>query len=1070
VLIIIDSQWFLHPWDKPEGEDSPCDAKRPEDVVLKLEELIASHAGKRIIVAAHHPVFTYGEHGGTFTWKDHLFPLASFDSSKLYIPMPVIGSIYPLYRKFIGNRQDVSHPLNKRYRNLVRDVLERYPDVVYVNGHEHNLQYSWKDSVHYVTSGSSVKVRHVKKKGYAKFASATLGYVKMDVLSDGAAELIYMEHKKAEPVFNVKLKAPAPLNPTAGSGPNLPATVTVHASDRYNVKSRWLGENYRKEWRQDLTIPVINLDTIFGGLKIVQKGGGMQTLSLRLEDKKGNEYTLRSVEKFPEKAVPELLKKTFAQDLVQDQISAAHPYAALVIPPLAAAAGIYHTTPSVVYIPDEPNLGIYRREFANVIALFEERPSGEAKDKAYFGNADKIISTDKVIQKLAEDPDNKVDQEFVVRSRLFDLVIGDWDRHDDQWRWAVIKDKKRETYRPIPRDRDQAFFYSDGWLASFWSRRWALPKFEGFREEVKWTSGFMFNARYFDRSFLNGLAKDQWLAQARSLQSQLTDNVISDAIHEFPPAIFQLHGEEIIRKIKARRDELTRYAADHYAFLAKEVDVPASDKDDWFTITHEQNGDVHVAVSKINKSNKKASTYYDRVFHPQETKEIRLFGLAGDDRFEVKGEAKKSILIRVVGGSGADSLNNQSDLHVVLYDLRNSVSFSGRHVADKLSNDPAVNNYDRKAFRYPRLAPLVYGNFNNDDGIFVGGGFLWTTHGFRKQPYKSQHLFLVSYAPLTSSYNFKYDGRFNQVFGNWGVELDFDWKAPNFVNNFFGWGNESTFDRNIDEISEYNLERAVDFYRIRLEQVEYKAKLTRPVGSFTTIKFGPVFQRFEIENPDTDEGRFILGFANSQDEQLLDVGKSYYGATAELEVDHRDHKALTTRGVYLKGSTTLMRGIQNNANDYTSQHAALSFYHTFRIPARVTFAVRAGGGFNTGNFELYQAQILDGKTELRGYRKTRFYGDSRFYTNSEVRIRLGSFRSYLFPAHFGINAFYDFGRVWYTDKYGNDTSAADGKSSLWHNGIGGGLWFTPFNLTVLSTEFAHGEEGSMFYIRLGFLF
>lgn len=1071
VLLIIDSQWFLHPWDKPEGEDSPCDAKRPEDVVLKLEELMAANADKRIIVAAHHPIFTYGEHGGSFTWKDHLFPFAGYDSSKFYLPLPGIGSIYPLYRKFIGDRQDVAHPLNKRYRNLVRDVLEKYPDVVYANGHEHNLQYSWKDSVHYVTSGSSVKVRHVRQKGYAKFAAATLGYVKMQVWSDGASELQYMVHKKTTPLYQVKIKSLSVSNDAnENKDHQFPTTVTVHASDRYNKSSKWLGKNYRKEWQQDLVVPVINLDTIYGGLKIVQKGGGMQTLSLRLEDKKGNEYTLRSVEKFPEKAVPEMLKKTFAQDLVQDQISAAHPYGALVVPYLAEAAGIYHTNPTVVFIPDDPKLGIYRHEFANVLALFEERPSGEAKGKPYFGNADKVISTDKVLLKLAEDADNKVDQAFVVRSRLFDLTIGDWDRHDDQWRWAVIKEKKKETYRPIPRDRDQAFFYSDGWLASFWSRRWILPKFEGFRDEVNWTPGFMFNARYFDRSFLNELSEEQWIAQAKSLQAQLTDSVISDAIHKFPSVLYQHHGDEIIRKIKARRDQLTRYAREHYTFLAKEVNVVATDKNDWFTVSHESNGDVHVTVSKINKSNEKSGAYYDRLFHPEETKEIRLFGLGGEDVFEMRGEAKGSIRVRVIGGNGLDSLSNQSDLSVQLYDLTNDVKYAGNKITKHLSDDPAVNTYDRKAYRYPILAPLLYGNFNNDDGVFVGGGFLWTKHGFRKQPYKSQHLFLASYAPLTSSYNFKYDGRFNQVFGKWGVEVDLDWKAPNFVNNFFGFGNETKFDRDIDEVEAYDLDRAVDYYRIRLEQVDYRAKLTHPLGAYAKIKFGPVFQRVEIEDPGTDEARFIIGYAADQTKPLLDVEKSFLGSVAEFEVDHRDHKTLTTRGVLLRHSSTFLRGIQSNANNYTNHNIALSFYHTFRMPARVTFALRAGGGLNTGDYELYQAQILDGKTELRGYRKTRFYGDKRFYTNSEVRIRIASFRSYLFPAHFGINAFYDAGRVWYQDEFGNDPSAENGKSSTWHNGVGGGLWFTPFNLTVLSTEFAHGEEGNMFYIRLGFLF
>ena len=153
----------------------------------------------------------------------------------------------------------------------------------------------------------------------------------------------------------------------------------------------------------------------------------MQTLSLRLEDSTGREFVLRSVEKFPEKAVPEIFRKTIIQSLVQDGISASHPYAALVVPPLAQAAGIYHTNPKLVYIPEDPRLGIYRDEFANTLALFEERPAGDWSDKSNFGNSKDIINTSKVLEKLAKDNDNQVDQHFVLRSRLFrsvDLAIG----------------------------------------------------------------------------------------------------------------------------------------------------------------------------------------------------------------------------------------------------------------------------------------------------------------------------------------------------------------------------------------------------------------------------------------------------------------------------------------------------------------------------------------------------------------------------------------------------------------------------------------------------------------------
>ena len=147
-----------------------------------------------------------------------------------------------------------------------------------------------------------------------------------------------------------------------------------------------------------------------------------------------------------------------------------------------------------------------------------------------------------MIEKLADDNDNRVDDEFVLRNRLFDLIIGDWDRHDDQWRWATTGEKKDEVYKPIPRDRDQTFFVNEGKLAKIWSRKWALPKFEGFDEDIDWPPGLSFNARHFDRTFLNGLSKDDWIRAAEDLKRDLTDEVIESSVRRWPAEIFKLDG------------------------------------------------------------------------------------------------------------------------------------------------------------------------------------------------------------------------------------------------------------------------------------------------------------------------------------------------------------------------------------------------------------------------------------------------------------------------------------------------------------------------------------------------
>jgi hypothetical protein len=1071
-VIIIDSQWFLHPWDKPLGEDSFCECKTPEDVAGRLYELLERNAHKQVMVLAHHPVISYGEHGGVYPWSDHVFPLRSVNKN-LWIPLPGIGSIYPLYRKIIGNVQDIKHPLSRQYRKAVSGMLEKYPGIIYANGHEHTLQHSVKNSVHYVTSGSGAKQTYVRKKGYAQYVASAIGFATVDLLDDGSMKLTFHEVDKKSATHSATIPKRKTDNPDEPSGTiDFNTTKQVAASTRYEKgRGRLLGSNYRDEWKQVVSVPIFNIAREQGGLRVLQRGGGMQTLSLRLADSIGNEFTLRSIEKYPEKAVPEMLRGTFAQDLVQDQISAAHPYGALAVPRLAQAAGIYYTKPSLVFVPNDPALGHYRKDFSNTLALYEERPAGAAIDKPHFGNSEKIVSTDKVLEKLQEDNDNQIDQSFVLRSRIFSFVIGGRDRPDAQWRWASFDDKKGKRYRPIPRDRDQAFFASDGLLSTLWSRRWALPKFEGFHEQVRWTPGFMFNARYFDRTFLHELTREQWMKEAAFLNSALTDEIIDKAVTDLPVEVYPLHGEKIARIMKNRRDKLHHYATEHYSFLAREVDVPGSDKREWFSLVMKDNHDLEVTVSKLNKAGEVGKKLYQRTFSPAETNELRLFGRGGDDVFELISQDKSPIKIRIIGGEGKDSVVQQSRLRARIYDLNKGIGFSTRKkLKELLSNDPEVNAYNRKSFQYPRLAPLLYGNFNFDDGLFLGGGFLLTKHGFRKAPYKSQHLFLASHALLTESYDFTYKGVFNQVFGKWGLEIKGDVKAPNFVNNFFGWGNETEFNNELDDEPSLNLARSIDYYRLRTQQIEAQVMLTRSLGAHGYYKAGLAYQQAEIEQP-KENNRFIATeFAPTQAQPFFESTNYFGGAVFQLGVNQVDNAVLPARGVKAEVQSSFLSGFTARSRNFTSHHGFVAFYQSFRLPARLTYAFRVGGGFNTGQYDIYNAQILDGKTELRGYRKTRFYGDSRMYINNELRLKLLSFRSYLFPASLGVNGFFDTGRVWYEDETGKDPSASDGTSRVWHKGLGGGIWFTPFSLAVVSTEFAHSQDGNMLYLRLGFLF
>jgi hypothetical protein len=197
VLVILDTQWFLHKWKKPR-DSALCNATTRDQVLMHLEKIFENNPGKRIIVAAHHPLITYGEHGGVFTWKAHIFPLEEI-TDYLYIPLPVIGSLYPLYRKYIGHIQDIAHPVYRELSEPLQTIMGRYPGSLYIAAHEHALQYIVRDSTHFIVSGSGAKTEFVRRKGNAVFARHIRGFAVLFIHSNGDLSFRFIEVDKRAP-------------------------------------------------------------------------------------------------------------------------------------------------------------------------------------------------------------------------------------------------------------------------------------------------------------------------------------------------------------------------------------------------------------------------------------------------------------------------------------------------------------------------------------------------------------------------------------------------------------------------------------------------------------------------------------------------------------------------------------------------------------------------------------------------------------------------------------------------------------------------------------------------------
>jgi hypothetical protein len=1054
-LVVFDSQWWIHQYEKP-GIESDCDCKTKEELLTQIEDIVTRNSKKLVLLASHHPFKSNSVHGGFFTLKQHIFPFTEIKRN-LYITLPGLGSIYPIARSVFGSPQDLSHPNYANMINQVTDAVKSHPHVVFVAGHDHGLQLIQDSSHSYIVSGGGCKIQRVSKSRKSLYAESLRGFVVMEVSTNKNVTVdYYTVSDSVRHTFNTTILNFASLPDSIGGDStkrvvDVPLnakykdTINISASEKYpsisGFKKYVLGENYRQEWSVPVNMKVFKLNAEKGGFTIVSLGGSKQTRSLKLVNKKtGKEWSLRAVDKLPTGALPPEFRGTIAQDLVMEFNSAAHPYAPLVIPDLAKPLDIITARPELFFVPDDPAFGFYQPYFANRVCMLEERdPSVDGTDTK---------STAKVFNKLVEEADHRADQFAVLRARLLDIIIGDFDRHFDQWKWATNDTGKGKLYYPIPRDRDQAFFFSDGKLLQASSRN-LLPFLQGFRHDIPDINWLGYSARDFDRLFLTDLDEEEWKKTIAEVQQKLNDSVIARAVRKLPPEVYPMHGKAIIDKLISRRNALTTEGIRFFKFLSREVNVVGSNEKEYFKISQHPNG-LQVRVYSREAGNDTSFIMYDRVFVPSVTREIRLYGLNGDDLFEIDSNARSRIKFRIIGGKGNDTFNIKGQVENLLYDMNVEGNYIMHQSATKnrFSQDPTVNTYNILGYKYNTLEfPRIQIGANSDDGFVIGAGFTKRTYGFRNDPYASDQKFAALYSLSRKSFRVKYEGEFNHITRNTDLVLKADIGYPE-VNNFFGLGNRTTIDRSNG--------KSYDYYRVRFRSVELQALFRERLFERLHLFIGPYF--FNYWNKQSDNKGRVLEDPSLVGLQYKDVysKKTWLGAKLGMRFDNRNNEIFPTRGIVMSNELIAAAGIRNS-NMFTKFTSDMTIYASLSDPARLIGVISFGGSriFNR-HFEFFQASNLGG-SNLHGFRANRYLGKSSLYTSAELRYKLFDLKSYLIPGPVGLTGFYDLGRVWLDRE----------NSRGWHTAFGGGFYFVPYNrfLVAASVGFAGNER--IYNITLG---
>jgi hypothetical protein len=835
---------------------------------------------------------------------------------------------------------------------------------------------------------------------------------------------------------------------TAGSAwaqaPGTRAVVPDSAYEAHGLKETLLGDSYRDQWTSPLRVKVLDLASYAGGLTPTEIGGGLQTKSLRFDGEDGKEYTFRSLDKYPDLSQEPALHGTLIGDVIQDQTSSLHIGGQLAVPVMLDALGVLHATPDLFVVPDDPRLGEFRQQFAGMLGTLEEHINDQEKETPGFGGFRRILDTKDLFKRLEDSPDDRIDARAYLKARLFDIVVNDWDRHEDQWRWAGVDSAGVRWWVAIPRDRDYAFVDYDGAAMSV-ARHFARNTVE-FTPEIHNVYGLTLNARRIDRRLLSGLDRAAWDSVTAFVQSRLTDEVIDRAMRRMPLEVQALSGEWTAARLRSRRDDLHDAAETFYELLASDVEIHATDKRDVALVDRAPDGSLLVRLYDADSEGQPhGEPYFQRRFVREETIEVRIFLHGGDDHAIVRGAAPRGLTVRVIGGGGDDLLEDSSQLR------KGKTDFYDDRGENRFVRGP-VTRVDEKPFEEPDDALALgsepardYGSkeslgpalgWKGEDGPIVGARWTHTRFGFRKLPYA----WLVSAAGQVGTLSgavaadLRGDVRRQNSRGGYSAHL----RASQLESiRFYGFGNETP--------------RVEDsrFYLVRRDELLAEAAYHLDL-SWGVLSVGPVAKLGRNETP-TGTPFTADGVGERITAQL--------GAAAEARVDRRDEMVFPRNGVRAAVGGAAYPVVGEENGPFGEAHATASAYWTARGASAPTVAVRAGAKKLWGDFPVHEAAFLGGSSTLRGYVSERFAGDAETYGSVELRQPIGVANLRLVRGTVGVLLLADGGRVYY-----------DGESSdAWHGALGGGLWVhfrirsTPLGA---SATFARGESSAL-YLKFG---
>ena len=434
----------------------------------------------------------------------------------------------------------------------------------------------------------------------------------------------------------------------------------------------------------------------------------------------------------------------------------------------------------------------------------------------------------------------------------------------------------------------------------------------------------------------------------------------------------------------------------------------------------------------------------DRTFVNKDINILRIHALEGDDKLIICKTAKKPKII-LLGGYGIDEYLNLDS-----HPPKNIQIIEQGEEGQKI-NFPRlkISNSDQKNIdEIPRRAPLPnYSSLNptfqinRDDGVFLGVSGRYHVNRFQKEII---HFGKVTFATARKSSQIQYGLQVHNALRKSITFLDVNLDGPRYESNFYGMGNETTYDQDLPQ----------SFYYLRRQLQTITSGLIWSLGPLGKLSSGIYGERITLEQI---EDRYINEFIA---DKSMRGPNHFAGLYLNLDFSNFNSSLKVTDGVKLGFNITAKKGLDNQKN----QILINPYYHLYKgigSNKRLIYSTKIQYHGIIGDYFFFQAPTIGGSDYLRGYRRERFRGRSTFAHNNNLHLKvIDRLSAKYFPAGIGLTASFDYGRVWLEDE----------DSKKWHSNWGLGLWISPLNAFIISGSIYKSPESTEVRVKLGWQF